>query len=384
MVVQNKKEAENRRRIRAYSILAKGDTPKLLKSKTYQIPSQSNPNTKYTVTKYRLWECDCPDFKKRHLKCKHIQAVELWIKLKNRLDNNTVELENELNKQEINCPDCNSYNITKNGNRKTTDGTRQRYKCKDCNYRFTHDIIKHRKVSGKMVALSMDLYFKGLSLRKISDTIYQFYDIQIHHETIRRWINTFMEKMNDYVSNLKIEHSDIWVVDEQKVKTKKDQWVWVWNLMDKESRFLIASNVTKTRNMNDTRQIFKKAKQNTDKKPLFVITDGLKTYPHAINKELYDHHQSCEHIANAGIGKSENNNVIERYHGTYRERDKVMRGLHSHKTSKTMSENWKTYYNFIRPHMALSGKTPAEMKGMNLSSSNNKWLEMLSKNYFSK
>ena len=347
-----KKELENRRRIRAYSILAKGDTPKLLKSKTYQIPSQSNPNTKYTVTNHRLWECDCPDFKERHLKCKHIQAVELWIKLKNRLDTNTIELENELVKQEIKCESCGSFNIVKNGNRKTTDGIRQRYKCNDCNHRFTWDVIKHRKVSGKMVALTMDLYFKGLSLRKISDTIFQFYDIKIHHETIRRWITTFMGKMNDYVSNMKIEHSDIWVVDEQKVKTKKDKWIWVWNVMDKETRFLIANNVTKGRSLNETRQIFKKAKKVTKDKPLFVVTDGLPTYPPAFNKELYDHHQSCEHIHNVGIGKDENNNVIERYHGTYRERDKVMRALDSKKTSSKMSDYWRLYYNFMRSHQS--------------------------------
>ena len=377
----DKKEAENRRKIRAYSILAKGDTPKILKSKTYQIPSQSNPEKKYTVTHYKLWECDCPDYKERHLKCKHIQAVELWIKLKDRIENDTIELEDELTKttQEIHCENCGSTNIIKNGNRKTTDGIRQRYKCTNCNHRFTWDIIKHRKVSGKMVALTKDLYFKGLSYRKIANTIYQFYDIKIHHETVRRWINTFMEKMNNYVSNMKLEHSDIWVVDEQKVKTKKDQWVWVWNVMDKKTRFLIANNVTKNRGLNETREIFQKAKEKTSKKPLFVVTDGLKTYPSAFNKELYDHHQSCEHIHNAGIGKNENNNVIERYHGTYRERDKVMRALENKNTSIDMSEYWRLYYNFLRPHQGLNGMTPVEMTDLNLNLGRNKTIGLLKK-----
>lgn len=288
-----------------------------------------------------------------------------------------MELENELVKQEIKCDNCGSYNIVKNGSRKTTDGIRQRYKCKECDYRFTWDVIKHRKVSGKMVALTMDLYFKGLSLRKISDTIYQFYEIKIHHETIRRWITTFMGKMNDYVSNQKLKHSDIWVVDEQKVKTKKDQWVWVWNIMDKETRFLIANNVTKGRSEKEARQVFQKAKNKVENKPLFVVTDGLPTYKGAINKELYNHHQSCEHIHNAGIAKDENNNIIERYHGTYRERDKVMRALDSKKTSANMSEYWKLYYNFMRPHMTLDGKTPSEMTNIGLNLGRNKIIGLL-------
>ena len=127
----------------------------------------------------------------------------------------------------------------------------------------------------------------------------------------------------------------------------------------------------------ETQQIFKKAKQVTKDKPIFVVTDGLPTYPSAFNKELYDHHQSCEHIHNVGIGKSENNNIIERYHGTYRERDKVMRALQSKKTSANMSEYWKLYYNFMRTHQSLNGKTPAEMTEINVNLKDNKWISLL-------
>jgi transposase-like protein len=370
------KEAENRRKIRAYCILAKGEIPKMIDKETFYIPSQTNEETKYKVTHHNIWKCECPDFQKRHLKCKHIQAIEIWLNLRNKINNDNIGLEDELVKQEIHCDKCNSYNITKNGNRKTEQGIRQRYRCKDCGNRFTWELIKQRKVNTKMITLTLDLFFKGLSLRKITDTIYQFYNIKIHHETIRRWINCFMKKMNEYVSTLEPKLSIRWHVDEQMIKTKKDEYLWVWNVLDSESRYLIANNVTKERGIKEAREIFKKAKDNANGKPRFVVTDGLNSYKKAFMKEFWTNKQNCRHIANVSIKGERNNNLIERYHGTYRERDKVMRGLDSIDTSRDMLENYRTYYNFIRPHQALNGLTPAETTNI-YNDIKNKWLGLL-------
>ena len=56
-----------------------------------------------------------------------------------------------------------------------------------------------------------------------------------------------------------------------------------------------------------------------------------------------------------------------------------MRALDSKKTSANMSEYWKLYYNFMRPHMSLDGKTPAEMTGINFNNGNSKILGLLKK-----
>ena len=79
-------EADNKnllelRKIRGYSILAKGDTPQIIDQENFLVPSQSS-DKKYKVTHTQMWECECPDFKNRKLECKHIQAIKFFLKLR--------------------------------------------------------------------------------------------------------------------------------------------------------------------------------------------------------------------------------------------------------------------------------------------------------------
>lgn len=194
----DKTKLERLRKMRAYAIIAKGDMPKRQDRDIFVVPSQSNPQKTYTVSHNGAWKCTCPDHTETGLMCKHIQSVQMWEKFDEGEDDDVLSL--NIDVEHPQCPNCGSYAVVKNGRRKTAMGTRQRYICKDCEHRFTVEPIKYRKATTKLIALCLDLYYKGLSLRKISDTIEQFYNLSIHHDTIRVWIDTFMEKIRIYVS----------------------------------------------------------------------------------------------------------------------------------------------------------------------------------------
>jgi len=182
----SKAKLERIRKMRAFAIIAKGDMPKRIEEhrEVYVVPSQSQPQKTYTVTHNGHWECTCPDHQETGLKCKHIQSVQMWQKLEQQTEDDILTLKAEIEHPQ--CPECESYAVVKNGKRMTEQGKKQRYVCKDCGKRFVPERNKHRKASVKLVALCMDLYFKGLSLRKISDTIEQFYDMEVSHVTDRR------------------------------------------------------------------------------------------------------------------------------------------------------------------------------------------------------
>jgi len=373
---------DNKRKLRGYSILASGVKPKIVNNETCLIPSQSNPNVKYTVKNLGYdYTCECPDYQKRKVDCKHINAIKLWLTLKNKINSqDTLELAKELD-ENPKCAYCGSENLIKRGIRKNQNTIRQRYLCKECNKRFVLDAFKKMKVNGKIVTLVMDLYYKGLSLRDIADTIYQFYNIKLHHETVRIWIMKFTKVMNDFVSKFKPKVSKVWHTDEQMVKIK-GKYEWSWNTIDKETRFLLANVITENRFIDDARQVFKEAKETTDVKPEFIITDGLWSYEKAIKKEFHTfkgRKDRTQHIRLETFEKKPNNNLIERFHSTFRERDKVMRGFKAEHTAQGISDGFRTYYNFIRKHHSLNGLTPSQKADIDLQLDRNRWLSLLKK-----
>ena len=71
--------------------------------------------------------------------------------------------------------------------------------------------------------------------------------------------------------------------------------------------------------------------------------------------------------------------MVERLHGTIRQRNKVMRGLDNKQTAQTIIDGMRIYYNFIRPHTALNGKTPAQKAKIDKESKEAKWLSLIKK-----
>ena len=68
------------------------------------------------------------------------------------------------------------------------------------------------------------------------------------------------------------------------------------------------------------------------------------------------------------------NNKMERMNGELRQREKVMRTLE--KSDTAILSGMQIYHNFVRPHMALDGKTPAEAAGIKVEG-NNKWITII-------
>lgn len=65
-----------------------------------------------------------------------------------------------------------------------------------------------------------------------------------------------------------------------------------------------------------------------------------------------------------------NNNKMERFNGEIRDREKVMRGLKRNDTE--MLSGYQLFHNYIRPHQALDGETPADSCGI-IIKGKNKW-----------
>ncbi len=81
-----------------------------------------------------------------------------------------------------------------------------------------------------------------------------------------------------------------------------------------------------------------------------------------------------EHICHIRLAGDFNNNKMERMNGEIRDRERVMRGLE--KKDTPILTGYQLFHNYIRPHMALDGRTPAEAAGIEVEGAN-KWLMII-------
>jgi len=256
----------------------------------------------------------------------------------------------------IRCKYCDSSNIVKFGTYKGI----QRYWCKDCHRKFKNDdSLLHGKVPADDIAIALNEYYSGMSINDIRRRIKQEKGYYPSQSTVYQWVEKFTDIAVKYFNKYYPVVGDIWIADET-VLDLDGKDAWLWDVIDDKTRFLLATKMSYTRTSEDARILFELAKERAGKEPKVILTDKLRAYPEGIRQAL----GSTKHIQSKPSTSSDSTNKIERFHSTLKERTKVMRGLKDAKTALAFTDGFLAYYNFIRPHYALGGQTPAEAAGI--------------------
>jgi transposase-like protein len=273
----------------------------------------------------------------------------------------------------MNCKKCESSKVVKIGKVKGV----QRYKCKECNCTFLeNDNFDGMRTQKHVIAVAIGFYFDGMSVRKIQDQIRYIFKVEVSQVTIHKWIIKYSNLVYDYVSSLKVEFGDNWHVDETAIKIKGEQ-KWFWEIIDEDTRFMVAGHLSNTRTNKDCTILFQDAADRAVNKPRFVFADGCFAYRKPFNKVFYERcNKYTELIQNVGINSRRTNNIVERLHGSLKDMFRARRGLDSMDKTRLLLKGWFVHYNFLRPHSYLRGKTPAEAAGIDIDVSN-KWESLI-------
>ncbi|MFQ6052592.1 MAG: transposase [Candidatus Hydrothermarchaeota archaeon] len=290
--------------------------------------------------------------------------------------------------QKPNCSKCKSNReVVKYGFRKTEIGKKQTYFCKYCNYKFTpEDGFRRMRFAPEIITAALDLYYKGLSLRKIEDHLYQFHGVKVSNVAILKWIRKYAKLLKQGTEKLKPEIIGNIHADESFIRRKENwrengngsegfdaRFFYFWDAIDDVTRFIWAF-LSKARDLDSAKKLFKGIKYYGGYPPA-LIHDRLWEYDSAFNKYFY---RKSENVKIERWMDKSLNNPIERFQGTIKERTKVMRGLTVFESSEEVLEGFVVYYNFIRRHVALKGRTPAEEAGIELELGRNRWLSLIS------
>ena len=285
--------------------------------------------------------------------------------------------------KEIICKKCDGRNIKKDGVRATKNRNKvQRYKCKDCSHRFSIDdgFWKMKNHENKITSC-MNMYYAGMSLRKIQEHLQMFAPKNSHYSTIYRWIVKYANMIGTLTDNIQIKSGKELMSDEMEYHRLGEQ-NWFVDVMDTETRFVVASDYMKSRTIENLTKVLKKGKLATGEQIKVVTTDGLQGYERVLKKSfgLKTHWNHKSPIIHNVVIASERgfNHKIERLHNTIRDRTKIMRGFHgSLASARAIMKGMEIYYNFVRKHQGIYGKTPSEEAIPELCLSTNKWLSLI-------
>jgi transposase-like protein len=263
----------------------------------------------------------------------------------------------------MNCKYCDSENVVKNGSAKGV----QVFKCKNCGHRFTEgsDFPKMR-IASRIISSSIDFYFEGLSIRKISTQIEKLYGVHVSNVSVWKWIMKYSALVSQYVETLTPHLLGIYHVDETAIKCKGVQ-KWFWEIIDEQTKFLVAGHLSGTRTTEDAVTLFERSIKVAKRKPISLYCDGLPAYVDGYNKVFRTMRKDTrpELIQRVGIRAVHNQNAIERLHGTLKDRLKPTRGLKGEETVRTLLEGWVVHYNYVRKHQTIK-MTPAQASGLNV------------------
>ncbi|MFC1995387.1 transposase [Chloroflexota bacterium] len=263
------------------------------------------------------------------------------------------------------CKFCNSDDVVRNGHRKGT----QYWLCKNCGRGFVDNLALPRsKYPVEAVASALYLYFTGSSLNDIRRHTEQHYKVLPSDSTVYGWVRKYTDIANKSIKDLKPDVGDTFIADETVIKISGKNF-WLWDIICPKTRYLLATYLSPNRGKKEAQILMERAAKKAGKVPKVVITDALRSYLDGIEMAFG---ADTRHIQASPFSGTQ---LIERWHGTLKERTKVVWGLKKPDTAVQFLDGFLFYYNYLRPHESLDDKTPAEAAG--LQPPYKTWLEVV-------
>ncbi len=259
----------------------------------------------------------------------------------------------EVTTKTVNCPDCESERVVKVGKQ----SGEQRYLCRGCSKKFrAGGKPQGRQMESEHIGAAIRDFYAGLSYKQIAEAMEKRHDIpEPSKGTIYLWVKHYTGEATREMKKHPAKTGGHWVADEMTVDVGGEKY-WNWNVMDGETRYILASHLAKERTAAQAKKALQKAVAAADAPPKTITTDKLRSYLSAVREVMPE----ARHIQSEGLTADINNNLSERLQGTYRSRVKTLRGLDSKESGQLYLDGWTIQYNLFRDHESLRGDTPGK------------------------
>jgi putative transposase len=168
--------------------------------------------------------------------------------------------------EDFKCKYCGSKNLWLYGKYKGS----QRFYCRDCKRKFAGNFALPKMRSPvNHVGDALQSYFSGMSLNEIRQNIEQQHNYSPSVSTIYRWLDRFTKEAEYKVRDIHPNVGNTWVADETVIKINGRKY-WLFDCIDADTRFLLASHLSPNRGTREARTLMEKATERANKTPQVV------------------------------------------------------------------------------------------------------------------
>jgi len=215
-----------------------------------------------------------------------------------------------------------------------------------------------------LIITALTMFYLGKnSYRNISIILRTAFNIRVSHVTVASWCTRFaplFDNMRLQLLPMLDLNSDEWHADETVVKIDGKKH-YLWFVVDSETRFIVGFHLSRFRSSPQAFSVLKGAAKLG--KPGAIVSDRYWPYISPVKSIFCD----SAHVRVESFKDDISNNLIESFHKQFKAWYKTKQGFSSFKTANNLISMFVFFFNFVRPHSALSGLTPAQVAGLSLS-----------------
>lgn len=246
--------------------------------------------------------------------------------------------------------------------------------CKVCGARFTARLgFRRMRTPAVIVGAALNMYFNGESYRDVAETLAML-GYPVTHKAVEKWVSKYVPLIKSFLDSIRPRLSGRWRIDEMHV-TVGGRRMYLYAIIDDESRFWISVQMAPTKNTADIRPLMRRGMRLAGRNPEVLTSDGAPN----IKKACDDVYRApglarkTDQERHIHFNGDRNNNKSESFNGVVRERVKAMRSLK--RPDSPVIEGMRIHHN-TRPHTGLGGISPCDRIGM-VVEGDNKWVTLI-------
>lgn len=217
--------------------------------------------------------------------------------------------------------------------------------------------VHKMKTPARLIASAMGMYYGGMPLDAIQQQFKQDHNLDMSESNYWNWVKRFTKEAIKQAKDFKPSVGDQWVADETYMKLGKRN-VYFWDIIDADTRYLLATHVSFTRSGRDAKALMDLAQERAGKSPKVVVTDKLAAYIMAIEDAFG---ADSKHRQGGPFDLVNSTSLIERFHRTLEQRTKVFQKYKDIDNIRLLTDGWLINYNFFKQNEGCGNIPPAQV-----------------------